>query len=56
MKTISVPVKEHDYSFDFLRTVAMLGVILYHVIKAYRQRMKVNASLSFSGEIAEGKT
>ena len=35
MKTISVPVKEHDYSFDFLRTVAMLGVILYHAAGAY---------------------
>ena len=26
---------EHNYSFDFLRTIAMLGVILYHAAGAY---------------------
>ena len=26
---------EHNYSFDFLRTIAMLGVILYHVAASY---------------------
>ncbi len=27
--------KEHNYSFDFLRVIAMLGVVLYHSAAAY---------------------
>ena len=35
MNSKSEITKEHNYSFDFIRVTAMLGVILYHAAAAY---------------------
>jgi peptidoglycan/LPS O-acetylase OafA/YrhL len=35
MENKLITVKDHNYSFDFLRVIAMLGVVLYHSAAAY---------------------